>query len=261
MQKKRVIVVTFVWREMKSMEKMAFKCGVRRLENHPFAVVHPQSYSIEYLKEKYPRIIDMPMADMNFKSVDSYNEMMLTPEFYQSFSDYEYMLIYQLDAFVFEDKLDYWVSQGYDYVGAPWLPKSDSWLQYAVGDIVIKVLKLFPIINNRVHHPHKYFEVGNGGFSLRRIPTMIRILTESKEEIKRLPKGSLERKEDIAISLLLGKKYKLKIPNWRTAAFFSFEYNPNRCYRVTDGHLPFGCHAWNSRNWELFWRGRLWYRE
>lgn len=33
--KKSVIVVTFVWRDLHSMEKMALKCGLTRLKRHP----------------------------------------------------------------------------------------------------------------------------------------------------------------------------------------------------------------------------------
>ena len=36
------------------------------------------------------------------------------------------MLIHQLDAFVFEDKLMDWVKRGFDYIGAPWLPPKDN---------------------------------------------------------------------------------------------------------------------------------------
>ena len=35
------------------------------------------------------------------------------------------MLIYQLDAFVFQDDLAYWCQQNYDYIGAPWLRDRD----------------------------------------------------------------------------------------------------------------------------------------
>lgn len=43
-----------------------------------------------------------------FKSIDGYNKLMLSPSFYKAFSNYEYILIYQLDAWVFKDELQYW---------------------------------------------------------------------------------------------------------------------------------------------------------
>src|SRR6185312_14561683 len=60
---------------------------------------------------------------------------------------YKYILFYELDAWVFRDELNYWCTKGYDYIGAPWL---DSSTKQIVG-------------------------VGNGGFSLRKVNSSIRI--------------------------------------------------------------------------------------
>lgn len=46
---------------------------------------------------------------------------MLTKEFYLRFRQWEYLLIYQLDAYVFQDELMDWCNKGYDYIGAPFL--------------------------------------------------------------------------------------------------------------------------------------------
>ena len=260
-REKSAVVVTFVWRDMLSMEKMAFDCGITRLGKHHFAICHPQSYSIDHIKQKYPHVIDVPMDDACFVGVESYNEMMLTVDFYRQFQQYDFMLIYQLDAFVFRDELDYWMAQDYDYIGAPWLP-SDSWFQRTIGEWVIRLRKLLPTPNpatGRIRHADMYFEVGNGGFSLRKISTMISLLSSNEALIASLPKGSRCRNEDVAISLILGKKHSFRKPDWRTAAHFSFENNPNRCFRVTKARLPFGCHAWDSCTWEEFWRGVLWF--
>ena len=51
--------------------------------------------------------------------------MLLTADFYRRFTDYEYILIHQLDVFLFEDKLLEFCDMGYDYIGAPY-PKFDA---------------------------------------------------------------------------------------------------------------------------------------
>ena len=49
----------------------------------------------------------------------SYSDYVLSSEFYDTFKAYDYMLLYQLDAFVFEDRLmEFWELK-YDYIGAP----------------------------------------------------------------------------------------------------------------------------------------------
>ncbi len=70
------------------------------------------NYIIEYFNNEY------------FNGVSGYNKLMLSREFYLRFKNYEYILIYQLDAYVFRDELDYWCGQGYDYIGAPWIFKN-----------------------------------------------------------------------------------------------------------------------------------------
>ena len=87
-----------------------------------------------------------------FDGLHGYNRLMLLPAFYVRFADAEYMLIYQLDVYVFRDELDAWCDRGYDYVGAP----------------------LFAL--RHVMDTARDAVVGNGGCSLRRIDAMLRVL-------------------------------------------------------------------------------------
>ncbi|MCK5681152.1 hypothetical protein KAI46_10130 [bacterium] len=52
---------------------------------------------------------------------EAYNKLLVFPGFWDAFPSFEYMLIAQLDAFVFRDNLDEWCRKGYAYIGAPWL--------------------------------------------------------------------------------------------------------------------------------------------
>lgn len=56
---------------------------------------------------------------------------MLSAEFYDRFAAYEYVLIYQLDAFVFADRLAEFCQMGYDYIGAPVRRLTPLW--HAIG--------------------------------------------------------------------------------------------------------------------------------
>ena len=249
---KKSVVVTFVWRDMNLKERCAFRQGVRVLGKHPFMVVHPQSYSIEYLMQEYDGISSLSLPDEHFESVDTYNKMILSPWFYALFTDYEYMLIYQIDAYVFSDQLDYWTSMDYDYIGAPWV-LNDNPYERLIGQWVIKVLQHRPIRNNHLHSAHLFHQVGNGGFSLRRISKMRDIMERNQQLIASLT-GKYERQEDVLISILLKRKEHLKIPNWRLALYFSFEKAPAWCLDLTHDVFPFGCHDTNARYWDSFWK-------
>lgn len=76
-------------------------------------------------------------------SYKAYNKTCCTKEFYELFKDYEYMLKYEADAWVFEDRLDEFIALGYDYYGAPW--------------------------------PQYGYTVGNSGLTLRKVEKMIEI--------------------------------------------------------------------------------------
>lgn len=197
--------------------------------------------------------------DYNFESLGTYSKMLLTPEFYMRFSKYDFMLIYQPDAWVFRDELDYWCEQGYSYIGAPWF----------VGDKLSKV-------------------AGNGGFSLRNIADMINLLS-NKKSIKYSPREFSEsflkhfdlrtifsvackyfmhffRNDSFWSATVLNEDYAIaKYSNRITSEFscaipdvamkFSFEVHPEILYKMNGCRLPFGCHAYLKYNpdfWEKF---------
>src|SRR5262249_48770446 len=90
-----------------------------------------------------------------FQSKNGYSRLLLSKDFYRAFQEYEFILIYQLDCLVFSGNLDYWCCRDWDYVGAPWFP--DFGQETSKG----------------------FWKVGNGGFSLRKVSSAIRVL-ESK---------------------------------------------------------------------------------
>ncbi len=249
---KTSVVVTFVWRDMNQKEWASFRQGVKVLGKHPFVVVHPKGYSVEYLKQRYAEISSIELADEHFQSIESYNQMMLSPWFYDLFKDYDYMLIYQIDAYVFSDQLDYWTMLGYDYIGSPWM-LNDNLYQRLIGKRVTRLLQRIPIRNNNIHSAHLFHRVGNGGFSLRRVAKMAEMMERSQDFISSI-RGKHAQQEDVLISILLKEREHLKIPSWRLAIYFSFEKAPAWCLEFTNGAFPFGCHNLNNRYWDSFWK-------
>jgi hypothetical protein len=51
----------------------------------------------------------------------TYSQLLMSKEFYELFIEYDYIIIYQLDCFVFKDSLENWLYTGFDYIGAPWV--------------------------------------------------------------------------------------------------------------------------------------------
>jgi hypothetical protein len=186
---------------------------------------------------------------------------MLSVEFYKHFLEYEYILIYQLDALILSDSLEKWLVKDVDYVGPPWIVEEDT-------------LKLE--------------SVGNGGFSLRRVKTFINVL-ESKEffvegnvfinlplragllnllflrilllvepHFKILNKRVLflfffNSNEDLFWSFFakyFSKKFIIASPE--ESLTFAFECYPRLCYEKNKQNLPLGVHAWFKHD-QSFW--------
>lgn len=213
------------------------------------------------------------LQDRYFLSTGTYNEMMLSVEFYEKFLEYEYMLLYQLDCFVFSDQLKAWCDKDYDYIGAPWFEG------FSVSDENSKMLK----------------HAGNGGFSLRKISSFIRVLSLFKKadngspvmkfsniidlndkysflgKIIRLPKFLIKRWSKDNSYASLRESYmrngnedwffsfyapiidqSFKVASARESIPFAFECQPRRLYEMNNKQLPFGCHAFEKNDLE-FW--------
>ena len=186
-----------------------------------------------------------------FDNIQGYNRLMLSPTFYERFLKYDYVLIYQLDCFVFKDELAYWCAQKWDYIGAPWIRKTYhknamELLFAKIGDFVKEKLKPannFSLID----------KVGNGGFSLRNVKKFHEICISMREEIEFYLKNPSDlHNEDVFWSLEVNKKCKkLNIPDVNTAIKFAYEVPPLKTTKFDIESAPFGCHDWD--HYKDFW--------
>lgn len=248
---KKVVIVIPIYREFTKTEKISFERCVAVLKDYNIDLLHPEKLSVDAIISTYDgqaHITETMLPDKHFTGIDSYNDLLLTEEFYNLYSDYEYMLIYQLDAYVFEDKLKEWIEKGYDYVGAPWVPTL-YYYKRTIGMFRQWIYKHLPIDIYHIPHCFKYFAVGNGGFSLRRIEAMRQIMRDDKDII-----AKCNYNEDWYISQVATRTHQIRIPDWHEALDFSFEHSLRNCYRLNHKRLPFGCHYWeHPRYYKEFW--------
>lgn len=211
------------------------------------------------------RLQRLTFAPCYFESIDGYNRLMMEHHFYKRFSDYDYMLVYQLDAWVFTDELAIWCQRGYDYVGAPWFE-----------------------LNHTHEEGYELWCVGNGGLSLRKVSTFLRVTRlrpfSKVKSCRQVFSQEYHSPHDLGHCLvrclgpligtnsirhlqkrlqedfyfcygLKGSDHELHIPTPAEAALFAFECSPKYLYEeVTHGRLPFGCHAWRKHQYEEFWQ-------
>lgn len=186
-----------------------------------------------------------------FESVYSYNFLMLSREFYATFADSDYILIYQTDAWVFADHLDEWCAKGYDYIGAPWLGK--SWQLSVFYRPILSLKSIYARITKHGRSALRKWNVGNGGLSLRNPNRFIEVLDIlNYNPTTLLRQNNFEYNEDVIWSIIL-KDY-LRIPNWEEAIHFAIESKPAWAMKWLKGQMPFGCHGWNKAPYDEFWQ-------
>ena len=192
-----------------------------------------------------------------FENLEGYNSLMMNIDFYDAFSKFQYMLVYQTDCYVFRDELAAWCRRGYDYIGAPWIGISMAeWFQYPWYPK--KLVYMYNIFKTTFVHLS-----GNGGLSLRNISSLLRNL-----ERFRITAKNWQAYEDSFFSHYVGTLNPLfRIPGLKTALQFSFDTNPAKAYELNHNQLPFACHAWfrnekphyehNFAFWEPFIKNQL----
>ena len=141
MEKKDIVVVIPVYKTtLTKYEEMSLNQCVKVLADYSLVVVKPVSLDINELLSRYSLLKVENFSDDCFSDLRAYNKLVLKEDFYQRFANYQYMLIFQLDAYVFRDELLDWARQGYDYIGAPWLPEQ---MEGKIGNSKYLLLKRF----------------------------------------------------------------------------------------------------------------------
>lgn len=221
---KQVVVVIPIYREKLKPSEKASLAQVRKiLGKYDICFMAPERMRM-FLQEEGCMVEYWP--DDCFESTRTYSHLLLMDEFYSRFASYEYMLLYQLDAFVFFDRLQEFCLLGYDYIGAP-MPHWTGW---------------------------KRTKVGNGGFSLRNISACLEVTRNKQEIYKRTGRGKeFEFAEDKFFGYCgYDEQINFTTPDAGTALRFAVEYDVMKAYsRLSKDTLPFGCHAW-SKAW--YWR-------
>jgi len=259
MPSKQVIVIVPIYRNgLLEEEEASFRHLRHFLGDYSPSLIAPQS-----LQFADARLRSMPVvrfADDYFTGIPGYNRLMLSSAFYERFKEYEYILIYQLDCLVFSNDLRTWCAKGWDYVGAPWFKdcKSDT--------------------------SEGFWAVGNGGLSLRRVSSFLKVLRSKRWIMSPVKLGRmtsffpnspiLRRLVSMPKTFIHALGYRntmsyfaqqfqdyedmfwafharrampdFKIPTPEEALRFSFEFAPRYCFEKNNERLPFGCHAWRK---------------
>ena len=219
MSTKVAVVIPNHKETLSDLEKISLAQCRKILGRYPLIHAVPAGKIFSYF-EPGDMVVEFPAQ--YFQSLTGYNVLSVSPLFYEPFLDFDYILIYQLDAFVFYDALQEFCSLGYDYIGAPW-PR------YAWQG------KRYP----------KTPQVGNGGFCLRKVKACHKLLSKT-ESLSNWTKTRKDRVEDAFFATCgVLPETEFKIAPVAVAELFSMEWHPDKHIKKIGG-LPFGCHGWTK---------------
>ena len=220
---KRVVVAIPVYRSPVAYEKISLTQCVKVLGRYPIVLVTSESMDIHPFLSIGSFCIER-FADYFFESTSHYSELLLLEEFHRRFQQYEYLFIYQPDAFVFSYLLIEFCRMGYDYIGAP-VPRW-AW-------------------------PKRKHRVGNGGCSLRKVSSCLRVLSKFPPKnyfAEPATKTYLTQPEDLYYAECAGNPaMNFHSPSLRQAMGFCVDFEVFGCYRKLPRWLPFACHAWQRK--------------
>lgn len=227
-------VVVPVYRELHEPLEIVSFLRLRQFISNDVFIVAPDGLSLESYRSLWPSIQDVRFPSCFFESIQGYNSLMLSSLFYEKFArDFEWMLIHQLDAFLFNSNLQDFCSMPYDYYGAPWIPAQFIHPHFTSP----LLLKLF---GRRV-------AVGNGGLSLRKIVSTLSLLENKSQE-----RVFWKTNEDGFFSYWGTCSPDFFSCPLDVASRFSFEAEPQLLLSRNEGKLPFGCHAFNKVSQQFY---------
>jgi len=211
-----LIQVTPIWKpRLEPIEVVNLRSSLTNAANRQLELLAPQTLDVVAYRTEFPHVPIRRVDDRHLRSVRTYNSMMLQPEFYRMYSEFEFLAIVQTDAFLVRtphipDFADV------DYIGAPWI----RGLKYrTLGSRLIVTIPeqhsrsaVRPLIMRLIG---RTAWVGNGGLSIRRVSAHIRVTKQLEHQISRYLLRDLN--EDVVLSTA-GKDAGLRVASREVAS-------------------------------------------
>lgn len=263
MNENLAIVIPVYKKELAWNEEISFRQTLRVLGSYPIIMVCPKSLELSAYNAIAGHFNKMlfreSFKDGFFANIAGYNRLLLSEEFYQRFQRYDYILIAQLDTFIFRDELEKWCAKGYDYVGAPWFGNQMNFVHASVGNggLSLRRVKAFTDYFRGEKHVVPIAKIASRIHIEKKVHTRWLVWLLMLFGWRNTPRQVAERyqynEDNFWCDTLCGTNYELNLPPVQEALEFAWERFPSEIYKHV-GHLPMGCHAWEKYEYETFWR-------
>lgn len=228
-------LVPIYMEELSGNDKRSLDEIYEKLKVVPLEFIAPANLDREWYRCTYPDIPIKSFEQWNKKSLQDYNDLLMTSEFYRAFDKYEYVYIFQTDARFLgtEEQLLSFVDMGLDYIGAPWGRDGMRFIKRVIPGAGHS--KLLRKLEGEV-----IARVGNGGVSLRKVSAMIHFLESHKKEL-----SEWEKAEDLFIGYY-GAKHPNSIALADVETAYSFAMEMDMEEHIKSGRIPMAVHKWEK---------------
>lgn len=238
-------------------EELSLLACKAHLSGYDCFLIYPAGMDTAAYTNIHPGLLLKPVDENWLSSIEKYNKMKLSISFYQLFVKYDYLLTYELDAYIFNADFDGNNAFKFDYIGAPffegyWAAKPGApfikgcnsgfsvrnikscisalqslskyrfaWLLYKYT--LAKSSRLRRLLNQWTNGKYEVFITGRFAFSF----------------------AGFHLNEDLVWSEIAPQLVpSFTVADGMSALQFSFEYNLPDSLKLNGGRLPLGCHAW-----------------
>ena len=237
-------------------ETVSIRQCAKVFRDKKIAFLAPERLSLQTYFSLIPCASEFRVSGKWMDSIDSYNRLMISMEFYKLLNNYTHLLIHEPDAIVVRDELDSWCVQEIDFIGAPWFEgltrakyKYDAY-PIGVGNFGLSLIRLAAA--------QDVLKSTNRWYTFHKIPRdFLKGVLGSRSALRRsllgLGVGGELRNAchlyggncDIFWCCTVPENFKeFRVASIEQALKFSWEVLPRRCAELTNGALPFGFHAW-----------------
>ena len=216
------------------------------LKDKDITFIFPNELNLEYYKKTFPKINFFSLPKEFFYSQKTYNQLCYERAFYEFFkNDCTHILILQPDAIVINSDILEWSNSRFDYIGGP---ESNNY-SYNITSVM-------PFTDLPSFHPIR-LQGCNGGLSLRKVESFIKVLEEYEELTKLFRTYAGGIGEDIFFSLMGRVSSFFQVPNELIASKFALT-DKFQEWIAFNKALPCGFHAWyNTQESENYIKGLL----
>jgi hypothetical protein len=238
-------------------EIISLKAAQAQLVKYDCFLIYPDGMDTAIYNSLFPELKLKPVNSKWLSSVEQYNKMKLSLDFYMLFSNYHYMLTYELDAYIFHSDFEDTGAFNFDFIGAPFF---EGYWEAKPGASLLKGCNSGFSIRNvgsciKVLSSMSKFRLGWLMYKLflshsSKLRTRLNKVTNYRYEVYISGKfgfyfANFHLNEDLVWSEVVPQLFhEFKVADPISALKFSFEYNLADSLRLNGDKLPLGCHAW-----------------